>query len=41
MNFLILNSYDDVYKKILEEGVRFRAKANGYGLGSGNSISYQ
>ncbi|MDR0814414.1 MAG: hypothetical protein LBN37_01540, partial [Bacteroidales bacterium] len=38
MNFLILNSYDEVYKKILEEGVRFRAKANGYGLGSGNSI---
>jgi uroporphyrinogen-III decarboxylase len=38
MNFLILNSYDEVYKKIVEEGARFRAKANGYGLGSGNSI---
>jgi hypothetical protein len=38
MNVLILNSYDDVFKKVLEEGVRFRNKANGYGLGSGNSI---
>ena len=24
--------------KVLEEGTRFRKKANGYGLGSGNSI---
>jgi hypothetical protein len=38
MNCLIQNKYDDVYKKVLEEGVHFRAKANGYGLGSGNSI---
>jgi hypothetical protein len=38
MNFLILNSYDDVFEKVLEKGVQFRAKANGYGLGSGNSI---
>lgn len=38
MNFLILNSYDDVFKKVLEDGTRFRKMANGYGLGSGNSI---
>ncbi|MDR3093369.1 MAG: hypothetical protein LBU62_01840 [Bacteroidales bacterium] len=38
MNVLILNSYDDVFKKVLEEGTEFRARANGYGLGSGNSI---
>lgn len=38
MNELILNPYDYVYKKVLEEGTEFRAKAKGYGLGSGNSI---
>jgi hypothetical protein len=38
MNFLIMNSYDDVYRKVLEEGKRFRSIAKGYGLGSGNSI---
>lgn len=38
MNYLILNPYDQVYNKVLEEGTRFREKANGYGLGSGNSI---
>jgi hypothetical protein len=38
MNDLILNPYDEVFKKILEEGTVFRAQANGYGLGSGNSI---
>ena len=38
MNFLILNSYDDVYNKVLTDGARFRNMANGYGLGSGNSI---
>lgn len=38
MNELILNSYDYVYRKVLEEGTEFRAKARGYGLGSGNSI---
>ena len=38
MNYLILNSYDDVFKKVLEDGSRFRSIANGYGLGSGNSI---
>jgi hypothetical protein len=29
---------DDVYAFVLEEGTRFRAKAKGYVLGSGNSI---
>ena len=38
MNELILNPYDYVYHKVLEEGTEFRAKARGYGLGSGNSI---
>ncbi len=33
-----MNPYDVVYQKVLEEGTRFRAKAKGYGLGSGNSI---
>ena len=38
MNYLILNTYDEVFKKVLEDGTRFRNQANGYGLGSGNSI---
>ena len=38
MNCLILNPYDVVYEKVLQEGVLFRSMANGYGLGSGNSI---
>ncbi len=38
MNYLILHPYDEVYRKVLEEGTRFRTKARGYGLGSGNSI---
>ncbi len=38
MNCLILNPYDVVFEKVLTEGVRFRAAAKGYGLGSGNSI---
>ena len=38
MNYLILNPYDVVFRKISEEGTLFRASANGYGLGSGNSI---
>jgi hypothetical protein len=38
MNFLILNRYDVVFKKVLEEGSWFRANARGYGMGSGNSI---
>ena len=38
MNELILNSYDYVYNKVLCEGIEFRARARGYGLGSGNSL---
>ena len=38
MNYLIMNPYEDVYKKVLEEGMHFRTTARGYGLGSGNSI---
>jgi len=38
MNFLILNSYDVVFEKVLKEGTLFRASTKGYGLGSGNSI---
>ena len=38
MNYLIMNDYDEVFRTVLEQGTRFRAKAKGYGLGSGNSI---
>jgi len=39
VNTLCLNSFDDVYKEVLEKGRRFRNRAKGYGLGSGNSIA--
>jgi hypothetical protein len=38
MNVLIQNSYDDVFRKVMDEGKRFRSMTKGYGLGSGNSI---
>ncbi len=38
MNFLILEKPEDVYRKVLEDGTRFRKMANGYAIGSGNSI---
>jgi len=38
VNNLSLNSYDDIYKEVLEKGTRFRNVAKGYGIGSGNSI---
>lgn len=38
LNTLILNSYDDAFRIVREEGSRFRSMAKGYGLGSGNSI---
>jgi uroporphyrinogen decarboxylase len=38
MDFLCHQPPDRVYEKVLEEGKRFRNKANGYALGSGNSI---
>ena len=39
VNTLCLNSYDDVYHKVLEEATLFRSMAKGWGLGSGNSIA--
>ena len=38
LNLLVLNKPDDVFQTVLKQGTLFRAKANGYGLGSGNSI---
>lgn len=38
LNLLILNEPDVVYSTVLEKGTYYRAAANGYGLGSGNSI---
>jgi uroporphyrinogen decarboxylase len=35
---LCQNSPEDVYKLVLEKGLRFRNLARGYALGSGNSI---
>jgi hypothetical protein len=38
LNLIILNKPEEVYRAVLEQGTLYRAKANGYGLGSGNSI---
>ena len=38
VNILTLNDYDEVYRIVLDRGAEFRNMANGYGLGSGNSI---
>ncbi len=38
VDILCQNPYDVVYRQVLEKGSRFRAKARGWGLGSGNSI---
>ncbi len=38
MNEIILNPYEVVYDKVLNEGTQFRAMARGYGLGTGNSV---
>jgi uroporphyrinogen decarboxylase len=38
LNLLVLNKPDDVYQNVLEQGLIYRQKAIGYGLGSGNSI---
>jgi len=38
LNLLILNDPETVRKTVLEQGMMFRDKAKGYGLGSGNSI---
>jgi len=39
VNTLCLNPYEDVFKKVHEDGLRFRSSAQGWGLGSGNSIA--
>jgi len=39
VNTLCLNPYDEVYRKVLEDATQFRSMANGWGLGSGNSIA--
>ncbi len=39
VNTLCLNSYDDVYRKVLEDTTQYRSTAKGWGLGSGNSIA--
>ena len=38
VNTLCRSKYEDIYQEVLEKGTRFREKAKGYGLGSGNSI---
>ncbi len=38
LNTLCLKKYDEVYSEVLDKGTRFRSRARGYGIGSGNSI---
>jgi len=38
LNLLVLEKPETVYQAVLEQGTLFRRTANGYGLGSGNSI---
>ena len=38
LNLLILQKPETVYSTVLEQGTLYRGSANGYGLGSGNSI---
>ena len=38
LNLIILNSPEEVFKTVLKQGTFYRSMANGYGLGSGNSI---
>lgn len=38
LNLLVLEKPETIYQTVLEQGTRYRATANGYGLGSGNSI---
>jgi uroporphyrinogen decarboxylase len=38
VNTLCLKNYNDVYNEVLEKGIKYRNKAKGYGIGSGNSI---
>jgi len=38
LSTLCLGDYDEVYRKVLDNGTRFRSIAKGWGLGSGNSL---
>jgi uroporphyrinogen-III decarboxylase len=38
VNTLCLDDYDEIYREVLDKGTRFRGKARGFGIGSGNSI---
>lgn len=38
VNYLSMNTPDEVYQKVLTDGTRFRSMTGGYALGSGNSI---
>lgn len=38
VNTLCRDEYDEIYREVLDKGTRFRRKARGYGIGSGNSI---
>jgi uroporphyrinogen decarboxylase len=39
VNKLCLNTYDEVYQEVYHSAIKYRKSANGYGLGSGNSIA--
>jgi len=38
VDILCQNSYDDVFRYVLEKGILYRRKTKGWGLGTGNSI---
>ena len=38
LNLLVLEKPETIFSTVVEQGTRFRSTANGYGLGSGNSI---
>jgi uroporphyrinogen decarboxylase len=38
VDILCQNSFDDVFRYVLEAGMRYRKQARGWGLGTGNSI---
>jgi uroporphyrinogen decarboxylase len=38
VDVLTNNGYDEVYKYVLEKGTKYRQMAEGFGIGSGNSI---
>jgi uroporphyrinogen decarboxylase len=39
VNILCLNNPDEVFRIVLERGMKYRGMARGYGIGSGNSIA--